>query len=142
MLVLTTCTVMPIYWLVLSVPDEAVREIEKNLKESEQRKLGRDELKAYSTFASAPETSACRLIRTAAECVGPRGDEKSGSRAEWLAYCECDKQGTKSKFTSFGANRFNNLFENAAAVPYHRQHLLDFLEIHCTHSNLKVSQQI
>lgn len=29
----------------------------------------------------------CRYIRMACDCLGPRGDDKSGVRDSWLAYC-------------------------------------------------------
>ena len=62
-----------------------------------------------------------RVIRMAAECFGPRGDEKNGCREECLAFCSM--KGVKSKFTSFRSNRFNNLFVNASAIIFHKDHI-------------------
>ncbi|KAK3774837.1 hypothetical protein RRG08_018828 [Elysia crispata] len=72
----------------------------------------------------------------ASECRGPRGDEKSGARKEWLAFCR-DK-GIKSKFTSYRSNRFNDLFQNATALLYHRLHVPIFLNEYASTSNLKL----
>ncbi|GFR67967.1 hypothetical protein ElyMa_005596700 [Elysia marginata] len=73
----------------------------------------------------------------ATEVFGPRGDEKSGCRQEWLAYC--DTKEIISKFTSFRGNRFNNVFENAEAVIHHKQHIKDFLSNYATSKNKKLS---
>ncbi|GFS22090.1 hypothetical protein ElyMa_005100400 [Elysia marginata] len=71
--------------------------METKLTEDGER-LGRDESQgAYTRFANAGEVSVTRILRTAAEIFGPRGDDKNGSRSEWLAYVE-SMQNVKSKF--------------------------------------------
>ena len=72
----------------------------------------------------------------AAECFGPRGDEKNGCREECLAFCSM--KGVKSKFTSFRSNRFNNLFVNASAIIFHKDHIKTFLDEYVSHNNLKL----
>ena len=98
--------------------------------------LGRDKDKKFSAFCSSTEPAACRLIRLAAECLGPRCDEKSGARQEWLRYCELHN--IVPKFVSHRANRFNNLFENASATIIHEKDIVDFLINFCSHSNMKL----
>ena len=73
-----------------------------------------------------------RLIRTAAEVFGPRGDEKSGCRYEWIEYVQ-GLTDIKSRFCSHRSNHFNNVFENAS-----EHHVISFLESYVSHSNLKL----
>ena len=63
--------------------------------------LGRDSAPQFKNWGSS-ESATARLIRTSADVLGPRGDEKSGYRHEWLAYCK--KQETKSDITSYRQN--------------------------------------
>ena len=58
-------------------------------------------------------------------CLGPRGDDKNGCRDSWQAYCLM--VGRVSSETSFRDNRFNNLFQAAASLHYHRQDIQDCL---------------
>ena len=39
----------------------------------------------------------------------------------------CVKLELKSKATSFRSNRFNNVFQGAASLFYHREHIKEFL---------------
>ena len=121
---------------VSSAAEVAVKEIEDGLAENGV-KLGRDEDQgAFARFANSTESSVFRLLRTAADVFGPRGDDKSGCRAEWLSYLEGLQ--VKSRFCSFRTNRFNNIFENASAVIFHRLHIISFLETFVSHHNLKL----
>ncbi|GFR74711.1 hypothetical protein ElyMa_000436500 [Elysia marginata] len=117
--------------------DAAVKEIRKQESQIEESsgKLGRG---SHGTFKhwNDDETSASRLIRTASDVFGPRGDEKSGCREEWLAFC--DTFSIKSIYTSYRSNRFNNLFENSVALLFHRTHSLQFLEDFVSHFNRKL----
>ena len=62
--------------------EATMKDLEKDILDYGE-KLGRDaDSGTFSRFASAPESSVMRLIRTAAEVFEPRGDEKSGSRSE------------------------------------------------------------
>ena len=70
------------------------------------------------------EYPAKRLVRLVSNSCGPVGDEKSGVREKWLAYCR--HSGIKSLLQSYRDNRFNALFETAAQVHLHKQDLLTF----------------
>lgn len=80
------------------------------------------------------ESATGRLIRTNADVLWPRGDDKSGCRTEWLAFCIWHQ----SEITSYRANRFNSLFENTMAIFHHRQHIKLFLSECATSFNLKL----
>ena len=67
----------------------------------------------------------CRYIRLACECLGPRGNDKSGCRDSWEAYCHLVER--RSRIMSFKSNRFNNLFQAAAALHFHRSDISDCL---------------
>ncbi|KAK3784188.1 hypothetical protein RRG08_001496 [Elysia crispata] len=86
-------------------------------------------------LGSFNETVPIRVIRAAADIFGQRGDEKSGCRNQWLVFL--DSIGVRSKFTSYRANRFNCLFQNAFALCFHRDHVIKLLEDHVSHSNMK-----
>ena len=97
--------------------------------------LGRDCLPAFHRFSSVGEPAALRIVRLVCDVIGPRGDEKNGCRDDWVAHC-ADKN-IVCKLTSFRSNRFNNLFEVASAVLFHREHILDFFSAVKAPSNLK-----
>ena len=102
--------------------------------------LGRDKLSKFQRFHKA-ETATARVIRLTSDITGPRGDEKNGCRAEWLAFC--DQVGATSYITSYRSNRFNCYFETAAAIIYHLDHLRMFLTKGCLgHSNMKIESVI
>lgn len=67
------------------------------------RKLGRDQLPRFRMFSSTTENATSRLIRTASDLVGPRGDSKNGCREDWLAFCE--EEDKVSFMTSYRSNR-------------------------------------
>ncbi|KAK3775037.1 hypothetical protein RRG08_005123 [Elysia crispata] len=97
---------------------------EDGVKKSEEQylgegeKLGRDKKSNFSRFPSSVESAATRVVRMASEMLGPRGDERNGCREEWLAFCS--NQGKKSLFSSDRSNRFNNLFQKASALLFHK----------------------
>ena len=79
------------------------------------KQLGRDQIATFLRFRNtAKDAAACCLIRLACDIFGPHGDEKSGCRDEWLAYCTA--QNTPSVFQSFRSNRFSNFFESTALI--------------------------
>ena len=103
-------------------------------------KLGRDANCVYKSFENCSESAAVRTIRMASECLGPRGDEKSGSRQEWLQFCSLKTN--VYQFTSYRSNRFNNLFQNATALLHHQSDILLFLTEYVSHSNLKLQSVV
>ncbi|KAL8621575.1 hypothetical protein ACOMHN_026246 [Nucella lapillus] len=104
---------------------------DKNFREQHRKyidqniRLGREASGAFLKFKR--EFPAHRLIRLASNSCGPVGDEKSGVREKWLAYCR--STGTKSLLQSHRDNRFNALFETAAQVHHHKQDLFTFLSM-------------
>lgn len=66
--------------------------------EFQQERTGRDQHQQFSKF-STPEAAAVRYIRMVCEVLGPRGDEKSGCRDSWIAYCSLHNK--QSGITSF-----------------------------------------
>ena len=101
-------------------------EVEKCLKHLERDLcLGRDKLSKFRGWSGRGESATARVIRTTCDVVGPRGDEKSGVRNEWLAFCQ--ERGIKSTMPSFRWNRFNCLFEAAGSIVFHREQLICFL---------------
>ncbi|GFO24639.1 hypothetical protein PoB_005114400 [Plakobranchus ocellatus] len=99
-------------------------------------KLGRDASSSFNAFSNSVETASNRIIRLTSEVLGPRGDEKSGCRQEWLAFLS--SQGKKSTFSSFRSNRFNNLFQSATALLHHKDDIIKFLNEYVSSSNLKL----
>ncbi|XP_076447511.1 uncharacterized protein LOC143284579 [Babylonia areolata] len=90
-------------------------------------KLGRDLTASFSHFKkTSKHPAALRLIRTACDVLGPRGDEKNGCQDDWMAYLSLPMVKKKNTVGSFRANRFNNVFESAAAILHHRQDIVDF----------------
>ena len=102
--------------------DKVLKEWEKAMAEP----LGRDASGKFSSFASSSETSTSRLIRTGCDILGPRGDEKNGCRDSWEAFCSL--QDVSSHIASFKGNRFNNYFQAATALHFHRDQVTDFLQ--------------
>ena len=98
-------------------------------------RIGRDEQPIFHRFTRS-EAAAVRYICKACEVLGPRGDEKSGCRDAWLAFCSIS--GKASRVTSFKSNRFNNLFEAAAALHFHRASIIDFLDNFLPEKNQKL----
>ena len=73
-----------IHFLYCNVHFLIVKMVEGNVEETSEFKLGRDGQAMFKGW-EYDETSTFRLLITAADVFGPRGDEKSGSREEWLA---------------------------------------------------------
>ena len=104
------------FLLGLASAAEGVKLIEEKLK-GDEGLLGRYNEKAFSNFPLTKENAVSRLVRLSAEVLGPRGNEKSGCREAWIAFCESINISSQS--TSSGENRFNNLFENSSALIFH-----------------------
>lgn len=117
--------------------EERLRQVERELAQQEQpqKKMGRDQFTKFIMFSKSSEAATSRLIRTASDLVGPRGDEKNGCRQDWLAFCE--EEGIKSRMTSYRSNRFNCYFEGAAAIVHHHADLCSFVSS-LDHPNLKI----
>ncbi|GFO34539.1 WD repeat and hmg-box DNA-binding protein 1 [Plakobranchus ocellatus] len=90
-------------------------------------KLGRDADTKFSRFKST-ENASSRFVRTACAILGPRGDQKSGCRVEWLAFCE--ERDISSKLPSYRSNRFNCFFEGAARLIQNLPTIREFLSGH------------
>ena len=112
--------------------ESALRNIESGLGP-----LGRDNNAQFGRFQGSAESACARYVRTACDVLGPRGDEKSGCRMEWESICSEQFQ-KKSHVTSFRMNRFNNFFQGAAALYYHRHEIQDFLGNYKDKLNLKL----
>ena len=76
-----------------SVVEPVIKEMEEKWTEDGER-LGRDEEQgAFARFGFSNESSVTRLIRAASDCFGPRGDDKSGNRSQWMSFYLKDYQG-------------------------------------------------
>ena len=115
-----------------SMANTCLNDTQKELGES---RIGRDLQQQFQRF-STPDAAAVRYVRMACEVLGPRGDDKNGCRDAWLAYCSIDHQ--PSLITSFKSNRFNNLFEAAAALHFHRSDIIKFLSDFMPQKNKKL----
>ena len=100
-----------------------------------EHSIGRDTEARFGKFRSS-EAAAVRYVRMACEVMGPRGDEKSGCRDAWIAYCSFNSK--PSMISSFKANRFNNLFQAGAALFHHRQDIIQFLRDYMPDRNQKL----
>ncbi|GFO27461.1 hypothetical protein PoB_005396600 [Plakobranchus ocellatus] len=77
------------------------------------------------------------FVRTACAILGPRGDQKSGCRVEWLAFCE--ERDISSKLPSYRSNRFNCFFEGAARLIQNLPTIREFLSgSYLDHENLLI----
>ncbi|KAL3881058.1 hypothetical protein ACJMK2_033254 [Sinanodonta woodiana] len=112
--------------------EQTLHEIEKEIG-----CLGRDTNAKFSRFHKGAENATSRFVRTACDVLGPRGDEKNGVRAEWIAFCS--HRSIKSIVTSYRNNRLNNYFEGEAALIHHKSDIVSFLKNgYLGHSNLKL----
>ena len=68
--------------------------------------------------------------------IGPRDDEKNGCREAWEAFCGL--RAKKSHVQSFRSNRFNNFFEAASALHFHRNDIAEFFSNYRQAPNLKL----
>ena len=82
-----------------NICESTLREIEKEVVGELGHGLGRDAMDKYKHFRTSGESAAARYVRTAYAFLGPQGDEKSGCKNEWLAYCGII--GKQSSITSF-----------------------------------------
>ena len=71
------------------------------------------------------ESGAARLVRTAVKALHPHGSEEAGVASHFQAYL--DGKNKKLKRVSYRGNRFNILFYDSAALYFHRDDVLDFL---------------
>ena len=100
-----------------------------------QERIGRDKLPRFSNWHSR-EAAAVRYIRMACEVLGPTGDEKSGCRDLWLAYCSMME--LKSTIPSYKDNRFNSVFVAAVSILQHRMDIISFLQDYMPTRNQKL----
>ena len=113
--------------------EKALKDVQKHVIGTP---VGRDVLPVFRSFKGAGESAVSRLVRTCCDVLGPRGDDKNGCREAWEAFC--DMKGKKSHIKSYRSNRFNNFFESAAAIHYHRHDILEFFSKFSTNLNLKL----
>ena len=92
--------------------------------ENERTKFGRDNNGRFFMFVK--QNVAERTTRLTSDIVGPMGDQKNGVQDKWSAYCSA--KGIKSNIPTYKDNRFNALFETAAAIVHHHKELVDFLQ--------------
>lgn len=107
-----------------SETEKVLKELESDIIETTNRQLGRNVLPEFKNWKSS-EPSTLRTIRTISEALGPRGDEKSGCREDWLAFL--DSRGQSSLLTSYRSNRFNSVFQGAAATSFHAMDIEEFV---------------
>ena len=102
----------------------------KALKEYEQiltggsGKMGRNLNKDFSSW-NDQDSAAIRSIRTACSLLASGGSSSSGCPEDFKAYLASKDKLYKLK--KFEHNRFNVIFENAGAVVYHKDDIIDFL---------------
>ncbi|KAL8578229.1 hypothetical protein ACOMHN_040990 [Nucella lapillus] len=75
--------------------ETSLKTLEEEMTEQLGRKLGRDTHQKFQRFRGN-ERATAQVIRLASSLLGPRGDEKNGCRAEWLAFLK-----NKSLLTSY-----------------------------------------
>ena len=100
-----------------------------------ENRIGRDRQPRFQKFTTS-EAAVVRYIRMACEVLGPRGDEKNGCRDGWIAFCSLSRK--RSVISSFKGNRFNNLFEAAAALNFHRADIITYLQEYLPERNGKL----
>ncbi|KAK3771584.1 hypothetical protein RRG08_041513 [Elysia crispata] len=54
--------------------EKAISKVEKELESERQQKLGRDQNAKFDGFSEGSESCVSRVIRTACDMLGPRGD--------------------------------------------------------------------
>ena len=112
-------------------------ESEKVLKKLQKgEKLGRDKMSQFNSWGGSGESAVSRYIRTASDVLGPRGDEKSGCRDAWVAFCSMKEK--VSHVQSYRSNRFNNFFQGAASLHFHRADIEDLFSNYNKSPNLKL----
>ncbi|KAL8621039.1 hypothetical protein ACOMHN_040564 [Nucella lapillus] len=80
--------------------ETSLKTLEEEMTEQLGRKLGRDTHQKFQRFRGN-ERATAQVIRLASSLLGPRGDEKNGCRAEWLAFLK-----NKSLLTSYRSGRY------------------------------------
>ena len=117
--------------------ESVLKMCEKELVKDMGHGLGRDASAKFSRFNSSGESSGARYIRTGCDVLGPRGDQKNGCKAQWDAFCS-ETLNEPSFITSFRMNRFNNFFQGAAGLYFHRDHISTFLHEYKGPLNMKL----
>ncbi|KAL8594767.1 hypothetical protein ACOMHN_047485 [Nucella lapillus] len=82
--------------------ETSLKTLEEEMTEQLGRKLGRDTHQKFQRFRGN-ERATAQVVRLASSLLGPRGDEKNGCRAEWLAFLK-----NKSLLTSYRSGRCKN----------------------------------
>ena len=90
--------------LLSKITSVAISKVEKELESERQQKFGRDQNAKYDGFNEGSESCVSRVIRTACDILGPRGDQKSGCRVQWTTFI------ANSVIPYFKGNRFNCFF--------------------------------
>ena len=80
--------------------------------------------------------SVFRYICVGCAILGPHGDDKNGCRDVWQGYSLSVNR--PSTITSFHDNRFNNCFQAAASLHYHRHDIQHCLETYVKKRNGKI----
>ena len=83
-------------------------------------------------------TICSRYVWLGSDCLGPRGDDKSGCHDYWENYCVMVE--SESRVTSYRANRSSNLFQAAAVLHFHRADIKNFLEKYLAKQNRKIQR--
>ena len=86
--------------------------------------MGRNLNKDFSSW-NDQDSAAIRSIRTACSLLASGGSSSSGCPEDFKAYLASKDKLYKLK--KFEHNRFNVIFENAGAVVYHKDDIIDFL---------------
>ena len=90
-----------------------------------RNRLGRNRQPRFQKNKTSEAAVVC-YIRMACEVLGPRGDEKNGCRDGWVACCSLNQKPSVISIFSFKGNHFNNLFEAAAALHFHRAGIMTY----------------
>ena len=112
-----------------SACEKAISKVEKELESERQQKFGRDQNAKYDGFNEGSESSVSRVIRTACDILGPRGDQKSGCRVQWTTFI------ANSVIPYFKGNRFNCFFEAVASLIFHLPTMVQFFSSGVLHEN-------
>ena len=107
-----------------SACEKAISKVEKELESERQQKFGRDQNAKYE----GSESCVSRVIRTACDILGPRGDQESGCRVQWTTFIA-------NSVMYFKGNRFNCFFEEVASLIFHLPTMVQFFSSGVLHEN-------
>ncbi|VDH89642.1 Hypothetical predicted protein [Mytilus galloprovincialis] len=102
--------------------NKALKEYEKIITDG-TGKLGRSQLPTFSSW-SDKDSAAVRCIRTVCSALVSGGNASSGCPEDFKTYLF--SKGKTCRLKRFEHTRFNIIFENAGAVIYHRNDIIDF----------------